>query len=479
MTDGAKAIDFSITEDGKIVDLTDKSHSVYNQIKRGDIEGVKIGAGTHKRLAGVPFRIISKTTGESHIVVTDKNGQFSTASSWASHKVNTNAGKSSEDGVWFGTSEPDDSKGALLYDTYVIEELKCDSNAGFKLIPAFEVVVSRNKMTVDLGTLTDEYEKEITIHTTATDKKTGEKMIVAGKDIKIVDKVTLDGLEVGTKYKLSGWQMLKEENAELLIDGKRVDSDYTFTADSEKMVVEITYSFDGSALGGQNLVTFEELYDMSNPKEPVKVAEHKDINDDGQTVLITERIIKIHTTATDKNGKKEIEAEKDVTIMDKVTLDGLEVGTKYKLSGWQMLKEENAKLLIDGKKVSNDYEFTADNEKMTVEIAFTFDGSSLGGKSLVTFEELYDMTNPDEPKKVTEHKDITDDGQTVTIKEMPKVPDTPKDTDTLDTPSTVTKTSDSPKTGDNTNIYAYLAMLGLSCVGLGGMLYFKRRRKKS
>lgn len=65
---------------------------------------------------------------------------------------------------------------------------------------------------------------------------------------------------------------------------------------------------------------------------------------------------------------------------------------------------------------------------MTVEIAFTFDGSSLGGKSLVTFEELYDMTNPDEPKKVTEHKDITDDGQTVTIKEVPEVPDTPKDT---------------------------------------------------
>jgi len=270
-------------------------------------------------------------------------------------------------------------------------------------------------------------------------------MIVAGKDIKIVDKVTLDGLEVGTKYKLSGWQMLKEENAELLIDGKRVDSDYTFTADSEKVTVEITYSFDGSSLGGQNLVTFEELYDISNPKEPVKVAEHKDINDDGQTVLITERIIKIHTTATDKNGKKEIEAGKDVTIVDKVTLDGLEVGTKYKLSGWQMLKEENAELLIDGKKVSNDYEFIADNEKMTIEIAFTFEGSSLGGKNLVTFEELYDMTNPDEPKKVTEHKDITDDGQTVTIKEVPEVPDTPKDTDTPDTPSTVTKTSDSQK----------------------------------
>ena len=47
------------------------SHSIYNQIKRGDLEGVKIGAGTHKRLANVPFKITSKTTGESHIVVTD------------------------------------------------------------------------------------------------------------------------------------------------------------------------------------------------------------------------------------------------------------------------------------------------------------------------------------------------------------------------------------------------------------------------
>ena len=167
---------FSITENGKIVDLTGESHSIYNQIKRGDLEGVKIGAGTHKRLANVPFKITSKTTGESHIVVTDKNGQFSTASDWASHKKNTNAETSSEDGIWFGTSEPDDSKGALLYDTYEIEELACESNKGMKLIPAFEVVVSRNKVTIDLGTLTDEYEKEITIHTTTTDKETGEKV---------------------------------------------------------------------------------------------------------------------------------------------------------------------------------------------------------------------------------------------------------------------------------------------------------------
>ena len=475
LTEGAKEIDFEITENGKIVDLTGEAHSIYNQIKRGDIEGVKIGAGLHKRLADVPFRITSNTTGESHIVVTDDNGQFSTASDWASHKHNTNAGKTSEDGVWFGTSEPDDSKGALLYDTYIIEELRCESTKGFKLIPPFEIVISRNKVVVDLGTLTDEYEKEITIHTTATSKD-GEKTILAGKDVTIIDTVKLDGLVKGTKYQLKGWQMLKEENAELIINGKRVENDYTFVADDEAMKVEIAYTFNASALGGKNLVTFEELYDMSNPEEPVKVAEHKDIEDDGQTVLITERIIKIHTTATDKDGKKEIEAGKDVTIVDTVKLEGLEVGTKYQLVGWQMLKEENAELIINGKKVENDYIFTADSETMEVNIEFTFEASSLGGKQLVTFEELYDLSNPEEPIKVTEHKDIEDDGQTVTIKEVPETP-TPEEPEKPNTPDTPKKT-DSPKTGDSTNLYGLIAMLCISGASLAGTYFFKRRKMK-
>ena len=479
LTDGAKTVEFEITENEKIVDLTDESHSVYNQIKRGDLEGVKIGAGTHKRLADVPFRITSKTTGESHVIVTDDNGQFSTSSDWASHKYNTNEGKTSEDGIWFGTSEPDDTKGALLYDTYIIEELRCESNKGFELIPAFEIVVSRNNVTVDLGTLTDEYEKEISIHTTATGTD-GEKVIVAGKEVTVIDTVTLDGLEKGTKYQLTGWQMLKEENAELVIDGQRVESDYTFTADSEEMKIEMEYTFNASALGGQNLVTFEELYDLSNPDEPVKVAEHKDIDDEGQTVLITERIISIHTTATSEDGEKEIEAGKDVTIIDTVTLEGLEIGTKYQLKGWQMLKEENAELLIGGERVENDYTFTADSESMEVEIAFTFDASLLGGKALVTFEELYDLSNPDEPVKVTEHKDIEDEGQTVTVKEVPDTPEepTPEQPTTPDTPETPNRTGNSPKTGDNTNIAFFLGLFALSGAGVAGT-YFIRRRKRS
>lgn len=601
---GATSHEFEITEDGKIVDLTDEENSVYNQIKRGDIEGVKIGAGTHKRLANVPFKITSKTTGESHIIVTDNNGQFSTSADWVSHKQNTNAGTFSEDGIWFGTSEPDDSKGALLYDTYEIKELRCNSNKGLKLIPAFEVIVSKNNTVIDLGTLVDEYEEEITIHTTATDKVTGEKSIVAGKEVTIVDTVTLDGLvkgtkytlkgwemvksenaellidgecveseltftatdskmevqieftfnaselggkdlvtfeelydvtnpdepikvaehkdieddgqtvtieervitvhttatdkatgkklivagkevtvidtvaldglEVGTEYLLKGWEMVKSENAELLIDGERVESELTFTATDSKMEVQIEFTFNASELAGKELVTFEELYDVTNPDEPIKVAEHKDIKDDGQTITITERVITMHTTATDKaTGKKTIEAADKVTIIDTVTLDGLEVGTKYLLKGWEMVKSENAELLVNGKRVENELAFTATDSKMEVQIAFTFNASELAGKSLVTFEELYDVTNQDEPIKVAEHKDIKDEGQTVTVKETPESPTTP------DEPSTPTKTSDSPKTGDNTPFVALFAMMGVSAAGLIFAAYKRFRKFKA
>ena len=474
LTTGAVDREFDIVNDGEIVDLTDEAHSIYNQIKRGDIEGVKIGDGTHKRLANVPFRITSKTTGESHTIITDANGQFSTSSEWVSHTQNTNAGKTSEDGIWFGTSAPDDSKGALLYDTYTIEELRCDSNRGMTLIPAFDVVVSRNKVVVDLGTLTDDYEPEITIHTTATDKTTGEKSIVAGKSVTIVDTVTLDGLKKGTKYQLKGWQMVKSENAQLLIDGQPVESDYTFTAKKSEMEVEVSYTFNASSLAGKDLVTFEELYDLSNPDEPTKVAEHKDIEDEGQTVTITERIITMHTIATDKaTGEKTIEANDKVTIVDTVTLDGLEKGVKYTLKGWEMVKSENAELIVGGKRVENDLTFTATDTKMEVQIEFTFNASELAGKELVTFEELYDVTNPDKPIKVAEHKDIKDEGQTVTIKEKPESPTTP------DEPSTPTKTSDSPKTGDNTPFAALFAMMGISAASFifAGYKRFRRVKK--
>ena len=165
-----------------------------------------------------------------------------------------------------------------------------------------------------------------------------------------------------------------------------------------------------------------------------------------------------------------------MTIIDTVTLDGLEIGTKYQLVGWQMIKDENAELIINGERVENDYTFTADSESMEVQIAFTFDASELGGKELVTFEELYDLSNPDEPTKVTEHKDIEDDGQTVTITEVPETPEEPTEPETAD--HTRYTEQDNGRSKDRRQ-HKHCLILRASCssgVGVAGTYFFKRRR---
>ncbi len=117
--------------------------TIGNQVIRGDLKLVKVSDGSLERLANVPFKITSITTGESHIIVTDENGYADTSASWNLHTTNTNQGETSEDGVWFGASEPDDSKGALPYDDYLIEELRCESNEGMNLLK-FNVSVYKN-----------------------------------------------------------------------------------------------------------------------------------------------------------------------------------------------------------------------------------------------------------------------------------------------------------------------------------------------
>lgn len=86
LTDG-KAHEFDISKDGQIVNGVEGA--VKNQVKRGDLEFVKVSEADMSRLAGVPFRITSETTGESHVIVTDENGYASTAAEWNKHTHTT------------------------------------------------------------------------------------------------------------------------------------------------------------------------------------------------------------------------------------------------------------------------------------------------------------------------------------------------------------------------------------------------------
>ena len=126
------------------------------QVYRGDISFSKSSGGLW-RMHQVPFKLTSVTTGESHIIITDNNGYANTSSSWNLHTSATNAGKTDEDGIWFNgyNSEngavANDSLCALPYDTYIIEELRCEANKGYKLFKD-TITIKRNNVLIDLGT---------------------------------------------------------------------------------------------------------------------------------------------------------------------------------------------------------------------------------------------------------------------------------------------------------------------------------------
>ncbi len=142
--------------------------SLSEQVIRGDLSFTKAKNGSMERLANVPFTITSRTTGESHTLVTDENGMASTAASWAPHSQRTNAGESSADGVWFekdakgSTAKVDDALGALPFDTYDIDEQPCKANEGAQELAHFTVTISRNNTTLDVGTVDNSF-KEIEI----------------------------------------------------------------------------------------------------------------------------------------------------------------------------------------------------------------------------------------------------------------------------------------------------------------------------
>ena len=109
------------------------NYKIADRICRGDIEFQKKDEETQMAMAGIPFQITSVTTGECHRIMTDENGYFSSASDYTKHSKDTNSGQS-ESGVWFGTNsngesvEVNDAYGAFPYDTYRLEELRCEEN---------------------------------------------------------------------------------------------------------------------------------------------------------------------------------------------------------------------------------------------------------------------------------------------------------------------------------------------------------------
>ncbi len=401
LKDGAKVLEFDILENEKFVELTSEESSIYNQIIRGDLEFVKVSDGDMNRLADVPFSITSKTTGESHIIVTDQNGYASTSAEWNKHTQNTNQGKTSEDGIWFGTAEPDDAKGALLYDTYTIEEQSCKANEGLNLLK-FDVSVYRNAVTVDLGTLTDDV---IEIGTTALDKESNSHMSAPKEKVTIVDTVEYSGLKKGQEYKVVGTLMNAEDGTPILIDGKEITSEKTFKAKKSDGKVEVTFTFDATSLAGKTTVVFETLY-----QEDLKLAVHADIEDTDQQVAFPE----IGTTAADSDtGENIANADETVMLTDTISYKGLVPGQEYTATGTLMDQETGEPILSKEKPITAQASFTPETVDGTVDVVFEFDGRDLKGKKTVIFESV-----AYEGKEVAVHADLSEEKQQMFFPEI-------------------------------------------------------------
>ena len=109
----------------------------------------------------------------------------------------------------------------------------------------------------------------------------GKKEITADK-ITITDVVSYKDLTPGKEYKLTGMLMNKATNDKLLIDGKEITAEATFTPKAPTGEVEMTFTFDARELTAETeVVAFETLY-----RDGIEIAVHADIEDEGQTVKI-------------------------------------------------------------------------------------------------------------------------------------------------------------------------------------------------
>lgn len=280
------------------------------------------------------------------------------------------------------------------------------------------------------------------IGTTAKDGKTKTHTGNATTDATIVDTVKYENLVVGKKYTVSGYLMIKDTNKPFLIDGKKVTASTTFTAKSANGTVDLTYKFDATALKGKDVVVFEDVY-----YKDIKVATHADINDEDQTI----KYPSIKTTAT-CDGSKQVARKIAVKITDKVAYENLEKGSKYTMKGILMDKVTGEELDVSGE-VETELEFTAKGNDGEINMVYTIDTTNINKTDIVVFEYLYDEND----KLIASHEDINDEDQTVHV---PKLP--PEDT---------------PKTGDNSPVVP-VVLIGLaSFLGLGIIIFLKRRKK--
>ena len=323
-------------------------------------------------------KLVDKATGE---FITDAEGNEITAST---------------------TFTPDEKDGSVDV-TFTFDS----SLLAGKTLVAFETLTTEEKEVAIHADLEDEGQtiRIPEIHTTATDKVTGDHDGVVATETTVVDEVFYKNLIPGKEYTVKGTLMVKETGETLTVDGKEVTAEKTFVAEEADGSIILEFTFDSSALAGKHIVAFEDV-----EYKGISIGTHADIEDEDQTISYPS----IHTTATDQaSGSKTMVLGSSVTLVDTVTYTGLTVGKTYVVKGTIMDKASGQSIGVTAETT-----FTAEAADGGTTVAFTFDTSVLQGKTLVVFEALYDTNG----NQIVDHSDLNDEDQTVTVPVQPENP---------------------------------------------------------
>ena len=154
-----------------------------------------------------------------------------------------------------------------------------------KRVVAFEKVSDGEKEVAVHEDINDE-DQTVTIKklnpeigTTLINKATGDHKASPDKEVTLVDTVKYKNLEVGKEYEVTGRLMDKATGKEFQ---PAVKATAKFKPTASEGSVDVTFTFDASALAGRSVVAFEVV-----TLDGQVVATHEDINDAGQTVEFT------------------------------------------------------------------------------------------------------------------------------------------------------------------------------------------------
>ena len=418
---------------------------------RGDIKFKKVALDTDKPLSGIAFRITSKTTGESHVVVTDENGMIDTSA--IKHSENTNAADKDNktiSGTWFygnddGEKKIDDSLGALPYDIYEIEELATDVNKEYRLISSVTVDLTEEAsytdgyLLYDLGTVTNV--PEPWIGTRALGVKTQDNIIPANEKVDVEDVTNYYYLEAGKTFTVKGIIMdPATKKPYVQPDGTYSMGHKTFTvsaADDSGYTcadVNIPFVIDTTGLDGKDVVVAEYVYEGEDNTD-LTVNEDGSIDETGVYKTHTGKLVKhddltakTQTLSIPKIGTTALGVETETHYLhasgiqkfkDIVNYENVLPGKTYDLLAVVMDKSNGKPLLdVDGKKVTATASYTPTEKNGSAEVMFTCDVSKVDfrDKAIVLFEDLYYNKI-----HLTAHADITDEGQTLYFPDVTSV----------------------------------------------------------